>query len=77
MKAIELLRKDFEFCSFLSNPYEDLEIVYGTVDFISCDLYISGVHLYSCGTLTEMLDYLPSLGLEVTVIKQETLKELL
>lgn len=71
MKHIKLLQTDFEYCSILENIYEDLQICVGTVDFISCNLYIVGEHVFECSYLSEMLDYLENLGLEVTTITKE------
>ena len=46
------------------NPYEDIEILQGTTDWLSVDIYISGQHVYECTTLSQAINYLHEVGVE-------------
>ena len=59
--------KEFEFCNIYYNPYEDIEILQGTTDFLSVDVYISGQHVYECITFSQAVDYLHEVGVEFKV----------
>ena len=48
-------------------PYEDIEILQGTTDFLSVDVYISGQHAYECVNLNQAVNYLHEVGVEFKV----------
>ena len=60
-------KKSYEHCNVYYNPYEDIEILQGTTDFLSVDVYISGQHVYECITLSQAVDYLHEVGVEFKV----------
>ena len=45
----------------------NIEILQGTTDFLSVDVYISGQHVYECITLSQAVDYLHEVGVEFKV----------
>ena len=59
--------KEFEFCNIYYNPYEDIEIVQGTVDHIGIDVYCSGQHIFECSTIKEVDQFLKKIGVSFEV----------
>lgn len=60
-------KKSYEHCNVYYNPYEDIEILQGTTDWLSVDIYISGQHVYECTTLSQAINYLHEVGVEFKI----------
>lgn len=58
------IKKTYDHCNIYYNPYEDIEILQGTTDWLSVDVYISGQHVYECATLSQAINYLHEVGVE-------------
>lgn len=64
---IMFTKKVYEYCNIYYNPYEDIEVLQGTVDFMGVDVYISGQHVFECLTLEGAVNYLHDVGVEFKV----------
>ena len=60
-------KTSYEHCNVYYNPYEDIEILQGTTDFLGIDVYISGKHVYECENLNQVVNYLHEVGVEFKV----------
>lgn len=61
--------KSYEYCNIYYNPYEDIEIIVSTVDWVGTDVYCCGDHIISTHSFEEAIEQLEQLGVKFEVVK--------
>ena len=61
--------KQYEYCDIYYNPYEDIELIVGTVDYLGCDVYVVDQNIFSCLYIKDAIKYIESLGVKFEVVK--------